>query len=162
MSVEQKRARRERQRKQQQPPSARSRAIRIAAVVAGLVVLILAVRAVWNNMLPPEPPRLTPAHNQAIASALAKKGFDAPSVLTLDEQRLLTATFILDDPKNPAYLKGFALDRMSAITEALHSHSPAKSYRVNINGTTSDPEMQIKWGHATYTEGDSVHWEPGK
>ena len=25
-----------------------------------------------------------------------------------------------------------------------------------------DPDMMIRWGHAIYDKGDSVHWEPGK
>jgi hypothetical protein len=162
MSAQDKRARRERLKKKQAPPSARARAIQIAIVLVGLVVLVGAVRTVWNNMIPPEPPRLTDAQTKALSDAVAKKGYDAPYSVVLDANQQLIVTFILDEPKSPTYLKGFALDRMATVREAFGKKSPAKSYRVNINASAMDPQMMIRWGHAIYDKGDSVHWEPGK
>ena len=150
----------ERGRRKPASPSPKRNAILITIVVAALTALVFAGRAVWHNMLPPEPPRLTAAQGQAIASALAEKGFGAPAKLEFEEKTLI-ATFMLDEPQNPAYLKAYALDRMDTIRNALRPHSPPKSYRVNINGNTSDPEMQIRWGHAIYAEGDTVSWTPG-
>jgi hypothetical protein len=136
----------------------------MALALVGLVVLVVlvgAVRTVWNNMLPPEPPKLTEAQNKALNDAIAKKGFDAPLSVALDANRQLVVTFLLENPKSPTYLKGFALDRMETIRKALGSKSPAKSYRVNISASSPDPDMMIRWGHAIYDKGDSVHWETG-
>jgi hypothetical protein len=162
MSAEDKRARKERLKKQQRPPSARARAVQVALVLVGLVVLVGGVRTVWNNMLPPDPPRLTAAETKTLNDAIAKKGYDAPYSVVLDANRQLITTFILDEPKSPTYLKGFALDRMATVREAFGKKSPAKSYRVNISASAMDPDMMIRWGHAIYDKGDSVHWEPGK
>jgi len=161
MSGPEKRSRKERLKKQQQPPTAKVRAIQICLALVGLVVLVGAVRAVWNNMLPPEPPKLTEAQNKAVNDAIAKKGFDAPLSVVLDENRQLIVTFLLENPTSPTYLKGYALDRMTTVRTALGPKSPAKSYRVNISASSPDPDMMIRWGHAIYDKGDSVHWEAG-
>ena len=151
---------RERGRRKPASPSPKRRAILITIVVVGLVALAIGARTFWNSMLPPEPPRLTAQQDQAITSALTAKGLDTPAKLEFQEKTLI-ATFMLDEPTSPAYLKAYALDRMDTIRDALRPHSPPKSFRVNINGNTSDPEMQIRWGHAIYDGGDSVSWTPG-
>ena len=162
MTAEEKRARRERLKKKQGPPSAKSRAIQIAIVLVGLVVLVGAVRTVWNNMVPPEPPRLTPEENQALLDTVAKKGYMAPYSVELDANRRLTVTFIRDDPVSPTFIKNFALDRMKVVREAFGKKSPAKSYCVYIKASAMDPQMMIRWGHAIYDKGDSVQWVIGK
>jgi hypothetical protein len=144
------------------PTGKTTRLIQIAVICVGLVAVVFGVRTVWNRMLPPLPPSLTAAQGQAIVEALAKKGYSPPALLKLDEDRLLTANLTLDDPKSPAYLKGFATEGLMTIRDALQPHSPAKRYLVNIKGASPDPDMMIQWGHATFVEGDSVHWEPGK
>ena len=146
----------------QTPASGKRKGIQIAIAVAALIALVFGARAMWNNMLPPEPPRLTAAQGEAIASALKAKGLDTPAKLEFQET-MLVATFMLDEPQSPAYLKAYALERMETLRNALRSHSPPESYRVNINANASDPEMQIRWGHAIYEEGkgDSVSWTPG-
>lgn len=154
------RDKRERGRRKPASSSPKRKAILITIVGAGLVALAIGARAFWNNMLPPEPPRLTALQGQAITSALTAKGLDTPAKLEFQEKTLI-ATFMLDEPQSPAYLKAYALDRMDTIRNALRPHSPPESYRVNINGNTSDPEMQIRWGHAIYAEGDTVSWTPG-
>lgn len=159
MSADDKRARKAQQKRAQQPPSGKTRAIQIAIVLVGLIVLVGAVRAVWNNMLPPA---LTEAQTKALNDAVAKKGYDAPYSVELDPNRQLIVTFILDNPQSPTYLKGFALDRMATIRETFAKKSPAKSYRVNIKASSMDPQMMIRWGHAIYDKGDSVEWVAGK
>ena len=161
MSAEDKRARRDKQKRKQPPPSGKTKAIQIAIALVGLIVLVGAVRTVWNNMLPPPPPSLTEAQTRTLNDAIANKGYDAPYKVELDPNRQLIVTFILDEPKSPTYLKGFAMDRMATVREAFGKKSPAKSYRVNISASSPDPDMMIRWGHAIYDKGDSVHWEAG-
>ena len=144
----------------QKPASPKRKAILITIVGVGLVALAIGVRVFWNNMLPPAPPRLTAEQGQAITSALTARGLDTPAKLEFQE-KMLVATFMLDEPQSPAYLKAYALDRMETIRNALRPHSPPESYRVNINANAPDPEMQIRWGHAIYAEGDTVSWTPG-
>jgi hypothetical protein len=162
MSAESKRARRDKQIKKKQPPSGKTKAIQIAIAVVGLIVLVGAVRMVWNNMLPPAPPSLTETQTKTLNDAIATKGYDAPYSVVLDANRQLIVTFILDEPKSPTYLKGFAMDRMATVREAFGKKSPAKSYRVNISASAMDPDMMIRWGHAIYDKGDSVEWVAGK
>jgi len=161
MSAEDKRARKDKQ-KRKQPPSGKSKAIQIAIAVVGLIVLVGAVRTVWNNMLPPPPPTLTEAQTKTLNDAIETKGYMAPYSVELDANRQLIVTFILDEPKSPTYLKGFAMARMATVREAFAKKSPAKSYRVNIKASAMDPQMMIRWGHAIYDKGDSVQWIIGK
>ena len=162
MSAEDKRARKNKQKSKHVPPSGKTKAIQIAIALVGLIVLVGAVRTVWNNMLPPPPPSLTPAQTKTLNDAIGKKGFDVPYSVVLDADRQLVVTFILDQPKSPTYLKSFAMERMATVREAFATKSPAKSYRVNICASAMDPEMMIRWGHAIYDKGDSVAWVAGK
>src|SRR5262245_15880928 len=108
MSAEDKRARRDKQKRKQEPPSGKKKAIGIAIALVGLIVLVGAVRTVWNNMLPPPPPALTEAQTKTLNDAIAAKGYMAPYSIVLDPNRQLAVTFILDNPQSPTYLKGFA------------------------------------------------------